>query len=166
MARSLDEVRTIRLETPGRGRALREAWSWSQADVVAYMDIDLSTDLAAFVPLVTPLLSGESDIAVGTRLAPGASVVRGPRRELISRAYNLLLRSAGAAFTDAQCGFKALRAPVARELLPSSWTTPGSSTPNCCSRRSGAACGSTRSPCGGSRIPTAAWTCSGPRSPS
>ncbi|WP_061292358.1 glycosyltransferase [Herbidospora cretacea] len=119
VARSLDGVRTLRLETPGRGRALREAWSWSEADVVAYMDIDLSTDLAAFVPLVTPLLSGHADVAIGTRLAAGSSVVRGPRRELISRAYNLLLRSAGAAFTDAQCGFKALRAPVARELLPS-----------------------------------------------
>ncbi|TKK80911.1 glycosyltransferase family 2 protein [Herbidospora galbida] len=118
IARSLDDVRTIRLESKGRGLALREAWSWSQADVVAYMDVDLSTDLAAFLPLVGPLLAGECDVAVGSRLAPGSSVVRGPRRELISRTYNRLLRSLGATFTDAQCGFKALRTPVARELLP------------------------------------------------
>ncbi|GLX94183.1 dolichyl-phosphate beta-glucosyltransferase [Herbidospora sp. NBRC 101105] len=118
VARSLDDVRTIRLESKGRGRALREAWSWSQADVVAYMDVDLSTDLASFVPLVAPLLAGERDVAVGSRLAPGSSVVRSPRRDFISRVYNGLLRSLGAEFTDAQCGFKAMRTPVARELLP------------------------------------------------
>ena len=83
------------------------------------MDVDLSTDLNALLPLVAPLLSGHSDIAIGTRLAPGSDVVRGPKREAISRAYNLLLKATlGAGFSDAQCGFKAVRAEVARELLP------------------------------------------------
>jgi putative flippase GtrA len=83
------------------------------------MDVDLSTDLAALSPLVAAVLSGHSDLAIGSRLARGAQVVRGPKRELISRGYNLLLRGTLAArFTDAQCGFKAIRADVAARLLP------------------------------------------------
>jgi putative flippase GtrA len=119
LAKELDCVRALHLEQKGRGRALREAWLQSAASVVAYMDVDLSTDLDAFLPLVAPLLTGHSDVAIGSRLAPGARVVRGPKRELISRTYNVLLRTAlGNHFSDAQCGFKALRAEVARELVP------------------------------------------------
>jgi putative flippase GtrA len=83
------------------------------------MDVDLSTDLDALLPLDAPLVSGHSDLAIGTRLAPGARVVRGPKREVISRVYNLLLKATmRSGFSDAQCGFKAVRADVARELLP------------------------------------------------
>jgi putative flippase GtrA len=83
------------------------------------MDVDLSTDLNALLPLVAPLLSGHSDVAIGTRLARGARVIRGPKREIISRCYNLLLHaSLGTRFSDAQCGFKAIRADVAQALLP------------------------------------------------
>src|SRR4029453_14765868 len=102
-----------------RGRALRAVWSASDAPVLAYMDVDLSTDLAALAPLVAPLLSGHSDLAIGTRLARGSRVVRGAKREVISRGYNLILRGTLAArFSDAQCGFKAIRADVAAGLLP------------------------------------------------
>ena len=104
-------MRAVRLDSPGRGRALRAVWSRSDAEVLAYMDVDLSTDLNALLPLVAPLMSGHSDVAIGTRLARGARVVRGPKRELISRGYNLLLQATlGARFSDAQCGFKAIRA--------------------------------------------------------
>ena len=58
----------------------------SPARVVAYMDVDLSTDLRGLLPLVAPLMSGHSDLAIGTRLAHGSRVVRGPKREFISRA--------------------------------------------------------------------------------
>jgi putative flippase GtrA len=119
LARELPQVRAVRMELPGRGRALRAIWSQSEAEVLAYMDVDLSTDLNALLPLVAPLLSGHSDVAIGTRLARGARVIRGPKRELISRGYNLLLRTLmGARFSDAQCGFKAIRRDQARELLP------------------------------------------------
>jgi putative flippase GtrA len=119
LARELPEVRAVHMELPGRGRALRAIWSQSEADVLAYMDVDLSTDLNALLPLVAPLLSGHSDVAIGTRLARGARVIRGPKREVISRSYNLLLRSLiGARFSDAQCGFKAIRREQARVLLP------------------------------------------------
>ena len=119
LARELSFVSWIRLEQAGRGRALRAAWAASDAEVVCYMDVDLSTDLRALLPLVAPLLSGHSDLAIGTRLAQGARVVRGPKRELISRGYNRILRTAlRARFSDAQCGFKAVRSDIADELLP------------------------------------------------
>jgi glycosyltransferase involved in cell wall biosynthesis len=119
LAAQLPGLRVVRLDEKGRGRALRAAWSSSDAQVLAYMDCDLSTDLAALLPLVAPLLSGHSDVAIGSRLTRGARVVRGPKRELISRAYNLILHTVlSTRFTDAQCGFKAIRADRARELLP------------------------------------------------
>jgi putative flippase GtrA len=119
LADELPEVRAIRLEVKGRGRALREAWTTSDALVLAYMDVDLSTDLAAVLPLVAPLVTGHSDLAIGTRLARGSRIVRGPKREVISRCYNGILRTTlRARFSDAQCGFKAIRADVARALLP------------------------------------------------
>jgi glycosyltransferase involved in cell wall biosynthesis len=119
LALELDHVTVLHLPAKGRGLALRAAWSASDADVVAYMDVDLSTDLRALLPLVAGLVSGHSDVAIGSRLAPGARVVRGPRREFISRSYNRLLHVVlGARFSDAQCGFKAMRADVARRLLP------------------------------------------------
>src|SRR5436190_16119076 len=93
LAATLPNVRCLHLDRKGRGRALRAAWSASDAAVVAYMDVDLSTDLDALLPLTAPLLSGHSDVAIGTRLAAGSSVARGPKRELISRAYNLILRA-------------------------------------------------------------------------
>ena len=114
----LPEVGAMHLPAKGRGRALRTAWSVSRADVLAYMDVDLSTDLKALLPLVAPLMSGHSDLAIGTRLAPGARVTRSRKRELISRCYNRLLHLAlRARFSDAQCGFKAIRAGAAAELL-------------------------------------------------
>jgi Glycosyl transferase family 2 len=119
LAEELPRVRAVHLDEKGRGRALRSAWSQSSALVVAYMDVDLSTGLDALLPLVAPLLSGHSDLAIGTRLAPGAHVVRGARRELISRAYNLILRSTlRSCCSDAQCGFKAMRTEVAQLVLP------------------------------------------------
>jgi putative flippase GtrA len=119
LASSLDRVRAVHLDAKGRGRALQHAWAMSTARVVAYMDVDLSTDLNALLPLVAPLLSGHSDVAIGTRLSRSARVVRGGKREFISRSYNLLLRTTlRARFSDAQCGFKAMRAECARALLP------------------------------------------------
>ncbi|MCW2942321.1 MAG: hypothetical protein JWN00_5306 [Actinomycetia bacterium] len=112
-------VRAVHLDQKGRGRALRQVWSTSDADVVAYMDVDLSTDLKGFLPLVMPLISGHSDLAIGSRLARGARVERGLKREIISRCYNLLLRTLmRAKFSDAQCGFKAGRTEIVQAMLP------------------------------------------------
>jgi putative flippase GtrA len=119
LARELTGVHVVHLPLKGRGRALHDVWSRSDAAVLAYMDVDLSTDLSALLPLVAPLVTGHSDVAIGTRLARGSRVVRGAKREVISRGYNLLLRGTLAVrFSDAQCGFKAIRRDVARHLLP------------------------------------------------
>jgi glycosyltransferase involved in cell wall biosynthesis len=119
LAGELPGVNAVRLAQKGRGRALKQVWLNSDAAVLAYLDVDLSTNLAALLPLVAPLISGHSDLAIGSRLKRGSRVVRGPKREFISRGYNLILRATLAArFSDAQCGFKAVRADVARELLP------------------------------------------------
>jgi glycosyltransferase involved in cell wall biosynthesis len=119
LAFELPGVNVLHLQAKGRGRALHAAWSATDAEVACYMDVDLSTDLRALLPLVAPLLSGHSQVAIGTRLGRGARVERGAKRELISRSYNRILRTfLRARFSDAQCGFKAARADALRELLP------------------------------------------------
>ena len=119
LAAEIDDVAVVHLHEKGRGRALRAVWAASDAPVLAYTDVDLSTDLNALLPLVAPLISGHSDLAIGSRLAPASRVVRGVKRELVSRCYNVILRGTlRARFSDAQCGFKAIRADVAHRLLP------------------------------------------------
>src|SRR5919202_1927195 len=120
LAARFPHVSVLRLEEKGRGRALKAAWLASEADVVAYMDVDLSTNLPCFLPLVAPLASGHSNLAIGSRLLKGAMVTRQWKREAISRCYNLLIKAMMFAngFSDAQCGFKAIKRGVAEELLP------------------------------------------------
>jgi putative flippase GtrA len=119
LASNLDGVQALTLSRKGRGYALRTAWTASDAPVVAYMDVDLSTSLTALLPLVGSVVSGQCDIAIGTRTAHSSRVVRGPRRELISRAYGHIVRlSLRSRISDFQCGFKALRRARALELLP------------------------------------------------
>ncbi|SDH88078.1 glycosyltransferase [Nonomuraea jiangxiensis] len=118
LARQFERVHARRLDIRGRGAALRAAWQDSPAGIVAYMDVDLSTDLGALFPLVASVASGHSELAIGTRLAHGARTRRSLRREVVSRGYNALLRYGfGARFTDAQCGFKAARTDVVRPLM-------------------------------------------------
>jgi len=119
LAAELDGVRVLHRTAPGRGGALRDAWSRSTASVVAYMDADLSTDLGSLIPLLDAVAPGGADVAIGSRLIDGASVERRAGRETISRTYNVIVRTIlGAGFRDAQCGFKALRRSTADQLLP------------------------------------------------
>jgi ubiquinone/menaquinone biosynthesis C-methylase UbiE len=112
-------MRTIRLDRRGRGGALKAAWSTSTADVVAYMDVDLSTGLESLQPLLEPIVRGETDISIGSRLAAGSRIERSLQREIISRIYNAIARSfLRYNIRDAQCGFKAIRSSLARELIP------------------------------------------------
>lgn len=114
------QVRCLRIPQKGRGRALRTAWLASEAEVVAYMDVDLSTDLEAFPRLVEPLLEGRAHVAAGTRLHPASRIERSILREVLSRGYNLLIRLLfpRRRFADAQCGFKALSRQAAQRLVP------------------------------------------------
>ncbi len=114
------DVAAFHLDRKGRGLALRAAWTASSAAIVSYMDVDLSTDLAAFVPMIDSVAQGEYDVAVGTRLARSSQVERCLKREVVSRGYNLLVKAffPGKQFSDAQIGFKALSIAAAREVLP------------------------------------------------
>jgi glycosyltransferase involved in cell wall biosynthesis len=113
------EVTYLHLDQKGRGRALRRAWLESDADIASYMDVDLSTDLESFTPLIDGLAQRGYHVAIGSRLTQGASVERQLKREIISRCYNLLIKVLfRSRFTDAQCGFKALTRQAVTDLVP------------------------------------------------
>lgn len=120
LARMTAGVRALRLEQPGRGGALRTAWTTSTADVLAYMDIDLSTDLSALKPLLDPVVRGLADVSIGSRLDPASHVERSIRREAISHLYNGIARALlRYGVRDAQCGFKAVSREVVESIVPS-----------------------------------------------
>lgn len=118
LGKEFPEVKAIHIEQKGRGRALRHVWLDSQSDIVSYMDVDLSTDLSAFPPLINAVIEGY-DIAIGSRLLKSAQVKRSMKREFTSRVYNIIIKLIHQTqFSDAQCGFKAISQKAARELLP------------------------------------------------
>jgi glycosyltransferase involved in cell wall biosynthesis len=112
-------VRVLNLPAKGRGGALKAAWQGSAAEVLSYMDVDLSTDLEAFPALVEAVAAQRYDLAVGSRHLPGSRTRRRWRRELTSRCYIRLAQAVlGTRLSDTQCGFKAIARRAARELLP------------------------------------------------
>ena len=119
LAREYSGVRVEHLELKGRGRALKQVWRASRADILSYMDVDLSTDLDAFPLLVAALVDGGYELAIGSRRLPASRTSRGWRREILSRGYMLLVKTLfRPSFSDAQCGFKALTGEAAAALLP------------------------------------------------
>jgi len=124
VARALEQhypgrVAALHIPVKGRGIALRIAWLTTEAEVSAYMDVDLSTDIEHIPALVDPLAANEADLAYGSRLHREAQTKRGFRREFISRSYVFILNHVGRLrVTDAQCGFKAIRREAARALVP------------------------------------------------
>lgn len=119
LAGEFPDVRCFRLEQRGRGRALRHAWTRSDADIVAYTDVDLSTELEALEKLCRAIHEQGYDVGTGSRLLPESRVTRGPKREFISRCYNLFVKAVlFTKFSDAQCGFKAVSRRVVHEILP------------------------------------------------
>ena len=111
-------INYLHIPQKGRGRALKVAWLDSTADIVSYMDVDLSTDLSHFPPLVSSLEEGYH-VAIGSRLSKGSRVTRSIKREFISRSYNMLIKSMFfTPFQDAQCGFKALTRKTAQAIVP------------------------------------------------
>ena len=119
LAAKHERVRYLRLPHKGRGRALRHAWLTSEADIVSYMDVDLSTDLSCFMPMIDKLAQGEAEIAIGSRYQKSAQVQRGFKREFFSRAYIAMIKMFfGCGFSDAQCGFKAATRDAVQTLVP------------------------------------------------
>ena len=112
-------VRVVSLVERGRGRALKHVWQNSPADILTYMDVDLSTSLDDFLPMIQPLVAGETGVAIGSRLMKDSRTSRGVKREFISRCYNRIIKwTSSTKFSDAQCGFKAIRRDVAAKFLP------------------------------------------------
>lgn len=119
LAQNYQSVRVVRLAERGRGRALKQVWQSSQADILTYMDVDLSTSLDDFLPMIQPLVAGEAGVAIGSRLMKKSKTSRGFKREFISRCYNKIIKlTSRTKFSDAQCGFKAIRRDVAKRFLP------------------------------------------------
>ena len=120
LSERLDRVEVLRVDRKGRGRALRTAWMSSRAQVVSYMDVDLSTQLDAYGDLIRAIAEEGYDVAIGRRLGSGAAVMgRRLTREVTSRGYNMITGLAfRTAVVDAQCGFKAISRGAADNLLP------------------------------------------------
>lgn len=119
LAEKYQSVQVVSLAERGRGRALKQVWQNSPADILTYMDVDLSTSLNDFLPMIQPLVAGEAGVAIGSRLTKGSKTTRGVKREFISRCYNNIIKwTSGTKFSDAQCGFKAIRRDVAAKFLP------------------------------------------------
>lgn len=118
LAKRYPGVAVIRLEERGRGKALKKVWGESKADILSYMDVDLSTSLENFPELVNSLAAGY-DLAIGSRLIKGARTKRYLKREVLSRGYNLLVKILfWNKFSDGQCGFKAVSREVKEKILP------------------------------------------------
>ena len=118
LAARYPDVRALRLDRKGRGRMVKYAWNNSEAQILCYMDIDLSTDLLALPPLVRAIADG-NDVAIGSRQYKGSVVERSLKREVISQGYIYILKILlGFPYTDAQCGFKAMSKKAVNELFP------------------------------------------------
>lgn len=119
LAEKYQSVRVVSLAERGRGRALKRVWQSSPADILTYMDVDLSTSLDDFLTMIQPLVAGEAGVAIGSRLMKDSRTSRGLKREFISRCYNSIIKwTSCTKFSDAQCGFKAIRRDVAAKFLP------------------------------------------------
>ncbi|MCJ7491632.1 MAG: glycosyltransferase family 2 protein [Dehalococcoidia bacterium] len=119
LAEENNDVIPFHIPQKGRGRALRATWLASEADILTYMDVDLSTDIAFFPALVAAISDEGYDVAIGSRLKKGAKTTRSFRRELTSRVYNVMIKAAFfTRFQDAQCGFKAISRQAAHEIIP------------------------------------------------
>ncbi len=119
LARQHENVSYISLTRKGRGHALISAWDASQAEIVSYMDIDLSTDLEHYPELIDSVANGY-DMATGVRLHRESQVKRSFKRNVTSKCYASLLRFfLGFRVVDAQCGFKAVKRNAYQKLIPS-----------------------------------------------
>ncbi|WP_319379320.1 glycosyltransferase [uncultured Methanocorpusculum sp.] len=105
-------------ERQGRGRALNRALAESRGEVFCYYDVDLATDISHLKELLGHIEDG-ADVATGSRLMKDSNIVRSGDREVASRGYNFLVRLfLGSKLNDHQCGFKAYKSSVLRELVP------------------------------------------------
>jgi glycosyltransferase involved in cell wall biosynthesis len=114
-----ERINFINIPEPGRGQALKKYWLQCQADILTYMDIDLAVSLDSIPSLVQPIINGQADLVIGSRLMPDSKISRSFIRELSSQSYNFLSRVIlGHNFSDMQCGFKAMRSEAFKKIAP------------------------------------------------
>jgi dolichyl-phosphate beta-glucosyltransferase len=104
----------------GKGAAVREGLLSATKAIAVFFDADLSTPLNQLPKIVEPIAYGDTDLAFGSRALDRTLIGnRQPwRREQGGRVFNLLVRlSTGLPFWDTQCGFKAFRMAVCREII-------------------------------------------------
>lgn len=94
----------------GRGKALNRAFKVARGEVIMFMDVDLSTDLAYLKPLISAIRDEHYEIAIGSRLLRESETKRSLKRSTLSTVYNFLVRLIlSSKLRDHQCGFKAFR---------------------------------------------------------
>lgn len=121
LAKKYTKVRSVSVHPKGRGRALKYTWMHSSADILCYMDIDLSSQLEFLPELIDSVSKKGFDIAIGSRNSPGSKVIgRKLIREISSKGYALLIRLTflHTHIPDAQCGFKAISREIAQKIVP------------------------------------------------
>ena len=115
--------RVLRLATNrGKGHAVRHGLLAARAPVAVFTDADLSTPITELPKLVDPIFAGDCDLAFGSRALDRRLIeTRQPfYRDYAGRLFNGVLRLAtGLPYWDTQCGFKAFRMAVCRQILES-----------------------------------------------
>jgi glycosyltransferase involved in cell wall biosynthesis len=102
----------------GKGAAVKVGAERARGDLVLMSDVDLAAPLAEARKLREAIDAGAA-VAIGSRALDRGAVTGIPlRRQLMGRAFNRLVRTlSGLPYRDTQCGFKLIRADVARDLL-------------------------------------------------
>ena len=119
LSKKYNNLKYIYFKEAGKGVGVMEAWKKSNADIITYMDIDLSTDLKYFRNLINPIEQGY-DICIGSRYHKNSKMKRSFLRHFISSFYHIIFMKIilNTKYTDSQCGFKAVNKKVVKEILP------------------------------------------------
>lgn len=118
-ARKYPFIKLVRNPHGGKGAAVKAGVAQAEGQYLIISDTDLSVPIEELSKFLPPMLDGY-DLAIASREVAGAKRINEPYyRHLMGRAYNLLVQLAATpGIQDTQCGFKAFRREVARELFP------------------------------------------------
>ena len=118
LTRKLHNIKAVHLQFKGKGNAIKYVWSNYKADVYAFCDVDLSTDISCLKDLFYSILEG-NDLIAGSRYLRTSKSMRTFNRLFLSKNYIYLVKLLfKTKFDDFQCGFKAVNKRIAEEILP------------------------------------------------
>jgi dolichyl-phosphate beta-glucosyltransferase len=118
-AKQYESLRVIQNEVRGKGRAVQRGMKEATGEYIFMCDADLSMPVEEVSKFIPPQLK-DVDIAIGSREAPGSVRYNEPTyRHFTGRVFNTLIRwLVLPGLQDTQCGFKCIRADVARNIFP------------------------------------------------